>query len=133
MKTRKHSPEVYKVLKSLLGICSVCSMQQSHDVKKKVITTAGCRVFRTSKTSVTMICRVCGLHNTVTWRSLAMAIGTRMDAVADNEAYEEEYNYYAEAFEVLDKNVNIDGIVRHDMQKLKHKRMLTDVLNGKLI
>ena len=75
-----------------------------------------------------MMCSVCGLHTTITWKSLAEALGKRADAIADSDEYEGEYAFYAKAFEVLESSVDIGGIVRPTPKQKLLKRLLSEKL-----
>lgn len=129
MRKFKYPDEFYKVVRQFLGTCPVCSVQlDSNAVNKQ----EACNVFRTSKSSVTMHCRQCGLYFAVTWKALASAIGKKADTIANREDKEKVYSFYAKAFETIDSNVSTIGIFRSDITKLSKKRLLKKILKSKL-
>lgn len=123
-RSRKFIPEVYEVIKAIFADCAVCSASYPDIDKKKNITQSRYRIHRTSKSSFTLMCAVCEVHVTVSWKSLAEAIGKRADAIAADDEYEREYAFYAKAFEVLEKSVDIGGVIRPTPDQQLLKRLL---------
>ena len=71
-----------------------------------------------------MHCRQCGLYFTVTWRSLAKAIGEKADTMAKDYALalekganydgkDQDFLFLSRAYQVLQESVNIEGTFRN--------------------
>src|SRR5258708_10975318 len=123
MKTLKYDKRVYKIARLALGFCPICRMDAYDKRYKNEKPIASCNIYRTSDTSITMNCKQCGLYFTVTWKSLARAMGEKADELA--KEYEvslskgeedaekmDEYMAISAAIETLANNVNIEGTLR---------------------
>ena len=113
MKIYKYDRHIYLAARLLLGYCPVCKTPAIDKRYKDKRMINSCNIYRTSETSITMQCKQCGLHFTVTWKSLARAIAEKADSIAHDPQQELLYTSYMTAFQILQRSVNIDGVLRN--------------------